>query len=378
MSSEAPLVTVVVPAFNAERTLAETLRSVLSQTYRNIEVLVVDDGSTDGTAGVAESLAAKDPRLTLIRKENGGCASARNLGIKRARGVFVAPLDADDLWHPTKLEKQVSAALAAPEPPGFVYCFFRPIDSDANLARPVAPYACRDRVLIHHLYENFVGNGSGPLLSRAAALEVGGYDERLGRRGAIGCEDLLLQLQIARRHPVEFVPEFLVGYRTGTGGMSTDRRRMYRSWRIAIGILLGEEPAVPRRVLRWAHAGRCFHLAEFVAFEGHHGECLRLLARALWLDPLATLGRLRFRVTRHLRRRIRPLPIPASRPFLNCSTIERFPADAYETGRAWLSLQRLDERRRAWIDRHAARLAPDWFDGPAVADDRDRVVPAWH
>ena len=378
MSFEAPLVSVVVPAFNAERTLAETLRSVLSQTYRSIEVLVVDDGSTDGTADIARSLAAGDPRLTLISKENGGCASARNLGISRARGAFVAPIDADDLWHPTKLEKQVSAALAAPEPPGFVYCFFRPIDADANLARPVAPYACRDRVLIHHLHENFVGNGSGPLLSRAAALEVGGYDERLGRLGAIGCEDLLLQLQIARRYPVEVVPEFLVGYRTGTGGMSTDRRGMYRSWQTAIGILLDEEPAVPRRVLRWSHARRCIELAEGVAHEGRHGECVRLLARALRLDPLATLRRLHFRITRFLRRRIRPLPNPALPPFLDCSTIERFAGDAYENGSAWLSLQRMDERRRAWVDRFAARRAPDWCDGPTAAEARDRVVPAWH
>jgi hypothetical protein len=377
MSSAAPLVTVVVPAFNAERTLADTLRSVLAQTYRNIEVLVVDDGSTDGTADVAESLAADDPRLSLIRKENGGCASARNLGIARAHGVFVAPIDADDLWHPTKIERQVSAALAAAEPPGFVYCFFRPIDGDGNLARPVAPYTCRGNVLLHHLHTNFVGNGSGPLLFRAAALEAGGYDERLGRQGAIGCEDLLLQLQIARRHPVEVVPEFLVGYRTGVGGMSADRRRMYRSWRIAIGIILEEEPAIPPPVLRWTHARRCFSLAEAVANEGRYGECAWLLARALWLDPRATLGRLRFRITRLLRRRIRPLPMPASRPFLKCSTIERFPADAYENGHAWLSLRRMDERRRVWIDRHAARLASDCFDGPAVADGLDRVVPAW-
>ena len=204
--------------------------------------------------------------------------------------MFVAPIDADDLWHPTKLEKQVDAALAAPEPPGFVYCFFRPIDADANLARPIAPYACRRRVLVHHVHVNFVGNGSGPLLSRTGALEVGGYDERLGRRGAVGCEDLLLQLQIARRYPVEVVPEFLVGYRTGTGGMSTDRRRMYRSWRVAIGILLDGEPDVPPRVLRWAHAGRCFELAEFVAHEGQHGECLRLLARALLARPAGDAG----------------------------------------------------------------------------------------
>ena len=376
MSSATPLVTVVVPAFNAERTLAETLRSVLSQTYRNIEVFVVDDGSTDGTADVARSFVGDDPRVTLIRKENGGSASARNLGIARGRGPFIAPIDADDLWHPTKLEKQVDAALAAPEPPGFVYCFFRPIDADANLAPPAAPYTCRGHVLIHHLHTNFVGNGSGPLLSRAATLEVGGYEERFDGRGVFLTEDLLLQLQLARRYPIEVVPEFLVGYRTGIGGRSSNQRQMYHSWRLVLGIIFEEEPAIPRRVVRWTHARRCFALAESVAYEGHHGECARLLARALWLDPPATLGRLRFRITRSLRRRFRPLPDPASRAFLDCSTIERFPGDPYETGRAWLSLQRMGERRRAWIDRHAARHAPDGSGWPVAAEPRDHFVPA--
>src|SRR5689334_11448209 len=102
------VVSVVVPAHNAERTLEETLRSAMAQTVSAIEIVVVDDGSEDGTREIVARLAALDGRIRLVRSANAGVASARNLGIRHARGRFVAPLDADDIWHPAKLEKQLA------------------------------------------------------------------------------------------------------------------------------------------------------------------------------------------------------------------------------------------------------------------------------
>jgi glycosyltransferase involved in cell wall biosynthesis len=116
MSGARPLVSVIVAAYNAEATLAETLRSALAQSYRPVEIILVDDGSTDRTAEIASSFA----EVILIRQANAGVAAARNAGIRASRGEWLAPLDADDLWHPAKLERQVAAALAAPELPGFV------------------------------------------------------------------------------------------------------------------------------------------------------------------------------------------------------------------------------------------------------------------
>src|SRR5215475_4737819 len=102
-------VTVVIPAYNAEATLDETLRSVRSQTHRALEILIVDDGSSDGTPEVALAHAAADPRVRLIQQSNGGVAAARNRGIEEARATLIAPVDADDLWAPTKIERQVAA-----------------------------------------------------------------------------------------------------------------------------------------------------------------------------------------------------------------------------------------------------------------------------
>src|SRR5215203_2614836 len=105
MSTGQPLVSAVVPAYNASRTVVEAVNSVLTQTVRDLEVIVVDDGSRDDTADVVRSI--DDPRVSLITKQNEGASSARNAGIRAARGRYVAFLDADDLWLRSKLERQL-------------------------------------------------------------------------------------------------------------------------------------------------------------------------------------------------------------------------------------------------------------------------------
>ena len=136
-----PLVSVVVPAYNAAWSLDETLASVCAQTYRDIEVLVVDDGSTDATADVAAAWSQRDCRVRLIRKPNGGVASARNRGLREARGVYVAPIDADDLWAPDNVERQVAALEAAG--PGACMAFAHTIFIDLD-GRPLPSQTAGD------------------------------------------------------------------------------------------------------------------------------------------------------------------------------------------------------------------------------------------
>lgn len=105
------LVSVIVPVWNGERHFAATLDSVLGQTYPNLEVIVVDDGSTDGSA----AMAAKHPGIHVIRQPNRGTGAARNAGLAAASGTLIAHMDADDLWVPEKVALQVTALEAAPE-----------------------------------------------------------------------------------------------------------------------------------------------------------------------------------------------------------------------------------------------------------------------
>lgn len=106
----APLVSVIMPSFNAERFIAESIESVIAQTVRDWELIVVDDGSTDGTAAIVAAYRQRDPRIRLITQPaNRGPAAARNIGLDQAQGELIAFIDSDDVWFPEKTEKQIAA-----------------------------------------------------------------------------------------------------------------------------------------------------------------------------------------------------------------------------------------------------------------------------
>jgi glycosyltransferase involved in cell wall biosynthesis len=222
-----PLVSVIVPAWNAGQTLAETLRSAAAQTHRHLEIVIVDDGSTDRTADVAAEYCASDPRARLIRQQNRGVAAARNRAIDEARGDYVAPLDADDLWHPEKIERQLRTFTGRGPEVGLVYCWYRMIDGEGLAAGPLWAPVIEGSVFRAHLECNF-GTGSAPLIRRSA-LGALRYSTELGDAGNQGCEDWLLQLNIAARHEIACTPAFLLGYRQSPAAMSSDKQRMIRS-----------------------------------------------------------------------------------------------------------------------------------------------------
>lgn len=123
MNSHLPLVSVIVPAYNAEAFIGQTLDSVLSQTYKNIEVLVMNDGSQDRTAEIVEVIAQEDSRIILLQQLNAGVAAARNLAIQNSCAEYIAPIDADDIWFPEKLEKQMQLMLKADPCVGVIYAW---------------------------------------------------------------------------------------------------------------------------------------------------------------------------------------------------------------------------------------------------------------
>jgi glycosyltransferase involved in cell wall biosynthesis/peptidoglycan/xylan/chitin deacetylase (PgdA/CDA1 family) len=223
------LVTAIIPAFNARRTIDETLRSVREQTYGNLEILVVDDGSTDDTALRVEAHAQADPRVRLIRQDNAGVAAARNRAVAEARGDFIAPIDADDLWMPTKIEKQMRTMLARGPRCGLVYTWQAKIDDQGRVISASRGPEAEGYVLPRMLFGNFVGSGSPALMRKQAIVEAGGYDSSLRAQRAQGCEDFKLYLRISERYEFAVVKEFLTGYRILENAMSMDLRQMLRS-----------------------------------------------------------------------------------------------------------------------------------------------------
>lgn len=168
-----PLVTVIMPVYNGEQYLLEALQSVFSQTFRDFELLVVDDGSTDATHSILE---AYGDRLTLIQQRNAGHAAARNAALRIARGQWIAMIDADDMWQPTKLEEQ----LALTDSADIVYTATRNFEDSAR----VDEVTFRDGqcpsgdVFRQLLIDNFLTHSS-VLLRKSAVVAVGGYDESL-------------------------------------------------------------------------------------------------------------------------------------------------------------------------------------------------------
>ncbi len=228
------LVSVIIPAYNAEHFIERTLGSVLEQTHRNIEVIVVDDGSTDETVALVRKFAADDNRIKLLQQANAGVAAARNTAILASRGAYIAPIDADDLWHPTKLAKQMQVFAANDEEMGLVYTLFRSIDRDDRVTVIPTWTSPAGWVFIQHIGRNFIGNGSSPLVRRNVLVEMGGYTSKLRESGAEGCEDFFLQLAIASKYRFGVVPEHLVGYRRTPGNMSHDFVRILISRRIVL------------------------------------------------------------------------------------------------------------------------------------------------
>jgi glycosyltransferase involved in cell wall biosynthesis len=233
--ASAPKVTVVIPAYNMETYVERTLLSAMGQTYSPLDVLVIDDGSTDRTREIVERIATRHANVRIVSVANGGVAAARNLGIELADSLYVAFLDADDLWAPTKVERQV-ASLAVHghgEEWAASYALYRLIDTRDRVLDNGPASRARGDFFEEHLIWNPLGNGSNLLVRRDAALAVGGFNPDYASAGVGGCEDLEFQLKLLRRHKIELVREFLVGYRLHPAQMSADTVMM-RLGRIAV------------------------------------------------------------------------------------------------------------------------------------------------
>jgi glycosyltransferase involved in cell wall biosynthesis len=203
-----PLVSVIIPAYNAVRYLDEAMDSVLAQTMDDLELIVVDDGSTDATAATVR--ARTDPRIRLVEKENRGTvADARNAGIAAARAELLAFLDSDDVWVPSKLARQMALFDEHPEL-ALVYCGYAITDHRLRVKTVIWPDEQDPRFRNWLLLQ---GNGIAPsstsMIRRAVLDRVGGYRLELSVS-----EDVDLAERIASTHAVAAVDACLTGYRT--------------------------------------------------------------------------------------------------------------------------------------------------------------------
>jgi glycosyltransferase involved in cell wall biosynthesis len=256
MSGDAQLISVVVPAYNAERWIAATLDSVAAQTHRALEVIIVDDGSTDGTVAIAEAFARRDPRFRVVRQANAGVAAARNHGASLAQSDLLAFVDADDLWSPDKTKRQLAALAAAGPGTGLCYSWYVMIDGADTVIYREPGRIIEGEVLDTLFVENFIGNGSAALVRREAFDRVGGFEPALRNASAQGCEDILFYCRVAEHYRFAVAPGYHIGYRQLPDNMSSDLTRMLRSWFMVVDEMAARHPdkraLLDRGVARYA------------------------------------------------------------------------------------------------------------------------------
>ena len=283
------LVSVIIPAFNAAAHVRQTLNSVVAQTYQEIEVIVVDDGSSDATSSIVEEFVARETRCQRVRQSNAGVGAARNTAIRKARGKYVAPLDADDFWVPEKLEKQVARMEQCGSETGMVYCWSTLIDNNGKRVGSSHPYTLEGRLRHALVLKNLIGNASAPLFRAAALEKVGLYPTRAEQGGAQGCEDWDLALRIAEIFSVRVVPECLVAYRQNGSSMSVNAKSMAASFVFAMRRARQRNSDLPSAAFRWSGGYFYLYLAEKAYDWAHYWRCLRYLKEAACANPVLLL-----------------------------------------------------------------------------------------
>jgi glycosyltransferase involved in cell wall biosynthesis len=215
-----------MPAFNAAQHIRQSIQSVLEQTFDNWDLIIVDDGSTDGTAAVAGSFS--DSRIRCISQENGGQAAARNTGITSTQGEFIAFLDADDLWLPEKLDRQI--AVARRTSADVVYCdgyvFFDAGNDERSDFFAVVPGLKDGATMVSLLYQHNRIATLSAMVKRNVIESVGRFDES---RLFQNCEDYELWLRLARAGSSFYgMPDKLMRYRRHESSTTHRDSRMLR------------------------------------------------------------------------------------------------------------------------------------------------------
>ncbi len=296
-------VSVIVPSYNYGRYLGEAIESALAQTLTQIEVIVVDDGSTDNTPEVL-SRYADNPRVRYVRQENRGLSASRNLGIRLAQSEFVAFLDADDRWKPDKLARQLAQFTG--NDVGLVFCGRETFDENGTVTLAPARTDDCDRVL-ELMTVSTVFSPSSVVARKRCFEEVGGFDEALKK-----VEDREMWIRIAQRYAFHCVEDCLVEIRVHDRALSRQIEGMEEAFRITLRRAFAARSLQRRFLLRCrAHAFMHYDFSWVYHAARQNGKALKHLLLSLACYPLPdTTGRLFGQPFARYRRLVRYILMP--------------------------------------------------------------------
>lgn len=209
-----PKISVIIPAYNSEKTIQKTIESILNQTFTDFELIIINDGSQDYTLDIVSRF--HDPRIKVFSYENAGGNVSRNRGLKQALGEFVSFLDADDLWTPDKLRDQLQA-LQENTDAQVAYSWTDYINENGEIFLSGTHITADGDVYEKLLVNNFLENGSNPLIRKEALLQLGGFDESLE-----AAQDWDMWLRLAAQYSFVAVPKVQILYRVSNNSLSSN------------------------------------------------------------------------------------------------------------------------------------------------------------
>ena len=257
------LVSVIVPVYNVEKYIRETISSVLNQTYTNFELLIIDDQSPDNTVKICQEFS--DSRIKIIHQKNRGLAGARNTGIRHAQGEYIAFLDGDDVWHREKLAQHVQHLDHNPHV-GVSFSQSQFIDDDSQ---PLGIYQMpklTDITPQHLLCRNPIGNGSAPVIRAEVLAEISFLDDRHGQlekhyfdEDFRQSEDIECWFRIASQTlwQIEGINQALTLYRVNEKGLSANVMKQLDSWE---KLITKHRHTSPEIVLKYEDTARAYQL----------------------------------------------------------------------------------------------------------------------
>lgn len=280
MINNAPLISVIIPVYNGQKTIRETILSVLNQTYKNLELIVINDGSLDLTLNVVYSI--QDSRLKVFSYAKSGVSISRNRGIEKASGQFISFLDADDIWTPEKLEKQLKALQANPQA-SVAYSWVDYIDENGEFFRHGNHISINGNAYEKMLIQNVLENGSNPLIRRQALINVGNFDPSLKF-----AEDWDMWLRLASCYDFVTVPHAHVLYRMSFSSVSTNVLEMEKACLQFIEKSFNNAPT-SLQYLKRKSLTNLYHYLTFKSLESPSGQknaiiAMRFFKNVIWHD----------------------------------------------------------------------------------------------
>jgi len=299
-----PLVSVVIPVYNVEQYIQEALDSALKQTYRNIEIIVVDDGSPDNSVAIIQK-RYNDPRLRIVRQRNRGLAGARNTGIRHASGQYVAFLDSDDFWQPNKIELHIDAMLKNPNY-GVSFCASSFVNEKSEfLGRVQAPNKKVDYQSKDIFCRNPIGNGSVPVIRKGVLEQIGFetkdkacdgipytqyFDENLSQSEDVDC---WTRIAIQTGTDFYYIEQPLTNYRLNNDGLSANVEKQFATWMQLHNKLETIAPGFIQKQGSFAKAFQYRYLARRSVFQGQASNAVKFMWLASKTKPYALIREFR-------------------------------------------------------------------------------------